>query len=303
MKEYQFLARLYGVRGSYPIAPKEGTVYGGNTTCLLVRTPRQIVIFDAGSGIIQLGRELVPEILAHKQKSREPFNITILFTHTHIDHLIGFPFFAPIYIPGVHLTMIGPATMGVEFEDILRTLVEPQYYPVSMDEFRATKYFDNINEDLVVYFEGKDPKPHFANLGDPVLKEAEWAISNMKYYFHPKDGSYNYRVDWNGHSLVFATDVEQYLGTDQRLIRFAEGCDLFIHDAQYDLEQYLKFQGYGHSNYEMACQAALKAKVKKLLLFHHDPGNDDDTLKRIEKEAREIFGSVELAAEGWEWKI
>ena len=303
MKEYQFLARLYGVRGSYPIAPKDGTIYGGNTTCLLVRTPEQIVIFDAGSGIIQLGRELIPEILAHKQKSRTPFIITILFTHTHIDHLLGFPYFAPIYMPGVHVNMIGPATMGVEFEDILRTLVEPQYYPVSMDEFRSTKYFDNINENMVVYFEGKDPDPHFALTGDPVTENAKLTITNMKYYFHPKDGSYNYRIDWNGHSLVFATDVEQYVGSDQRLIKFAEGCDLLIHDAQYDLEQYLKFQGYGHSNYEMACQTALKAKAKKLLLFHHDPGNDDKTLERIGQEAREIFSTVEIATEGWEWKI
>ncbi len=212
MKDYQFLARFYGVRGSYPIAPKEGTNYGGNTTCLMVRTPEHIVIFDAGSGIIQLGRELIPEILTHKEKSRDPFQITILFTHTHIDHLIGFPYFAPIYIPGVHLTLIGPATMGVDFEDILRTLVEPQYYPVSMDEFRSNMDFDNIDENMVIFFEGKDSKPHFAGIDDPALKDAEWTISNMKYYFHPKDGSYNYRVDWNGHSLVFATDVEQYVG-------------------------------------------------------------------------------------------
>ena len=101
-------------------------------------------------------------------------------------------------------------------------------------------------------------------------------IRNMKYYVHPKDGSFNYRIENSGHSLVFATDVEQYAGTDQRLIKFAEGCDVFIHDSQYTLEQYLNFQGYGHSNYEMACEAALKAKAKKLLLFHHDPNNDDE---------------------------
>ncbi len=303
MREYHFLARLYGVRGSYPIAPGDGTKYGGNTTCLLFRTPKQIVIFDAGSGIIQLGKELITEIMAHKEKSADPFHITILFTHTHYDHLIGFPFFAPNYIPGVEMTLVGPATMGVDFEDIMRTIVEPQYYPVSMDEFRSIRYFENVNEDMVVYFENKDPRPRFATLGDPLLKDVDFMVSNMKYYFHPKDGCYNYRVDCSGHSLVFATDVEQYVGTDQRLIQFAEGCDVMIHDAQYDLEQYLKFQGYGHSNYEMACQAALKAKAKKLLLFHHDPGNDDQTLERIEKEAKEIFSAVKLAAEGWEWKI
>ena len=152
MKDFQFLVKLYGVRGSYPISPKEGTKIGGNTTCLLVRTRDHIVFIDAGSGIIDAGKELIPEILEHKKTSQQPFHITIIFTHTHIDHLIGFPFFAPLYLPGVNLHLFGPATLGVDFEDILRTLVEPQYYPVSMDEFRSDKYFENINENMLIYF-------------------------------------------------------------------------------------------------------------------------------------------------------
>jgi ribonuclease BN (tRNA processing enzyme) len=125
----------------------------------------------------------------------------------------------------------------------------------------------------------------------------------MKYYFHPKDGSFNYRLDCGNHSLVFATDVEQYAGSDQRLISFAQGCDVLVHDSQYSLEQYLQFQGYGHSNYEMACETALKAKAKKLLLFHHDPNNDDAILETIEGNAKAIFKGAELAHEGWEWKF
>jgi ribonuclease BN (tRNA processing enzyme) len=85
------------------------------------------------------------------------------------------------------------------------------------------------------------------------------------------------------------------------LMKFAEGCDVMIHDAQYSLEQYLQCQGYGHSNFQMACEAALKAKVKKLLLFHHDPNNDDEALEEIEKNARAFFGATELAREGWQW--
>jgi ribonuclease BN (tRNA processing enzyme) len=303
MKDHRFLAKIYGVRGSCPIAPSSGTKYGGNTTCLLTRTENHIVIFDAGSGIIQLGRELVPEIIEHKKKSKEPYHITLIFTHTHIDHLIGFPFFAPLFIPNVHIHFFGPATLGVDFEDILRTLVEPQYFPVSMDEFRSTKYFENIDENMVIYFlEGKsDPQFGFSETTSTDL--AELVVKNMKYYVHPKDGSFNYRIENSGHSLVFATDVEQYAGTDQRLVKFAEGCDVFIHDSQYTLEQYLSFQGYGHSNYEMVCEAALKAKAKKLLLFHYDPNNDDEALEQIEKSAKEIFSGAELAYEGWEWKF
>jgi ribonuclease BN (tRNA processing enzyme) len=269
----------------------------------LIRTREHIVFFDAGSGIIEAGRELLPEILEHQKNSKEPFYITIIFTHTHIDHLIGFPFFTPLYLPGVHLNLIGPATLGVDCEDILRTLVEPQYYPVAMDEFRSTKYFENITENMVIYFLEGQAMPQIGKIGQSSTELAELTISNMKYYFHPKDGSYNYKAEWNGHKLVFATDVEQYVGSDQRLIKFAEGCDVLIHDAQYNLDQYLRFQGYGHSNYEMACQVALKAKVKKLLLFHHDPNNDDNALINIEKESKEIFAGAELAKEGWEWKL
>jgi phosphoribosyl 1,2-cyclic phosphodiesterase len=302
MKDFRFLAKIYGVRGSYPIAPKTGTEFGGNTTCMYVRTKDHIVIFDAGSGIIDLGKELVPEILTHQKKSKEPFHLTILFTHTHIDHLIGFPYFAPLFFPNVIVHLIGPATMGVDFEEIIRTLLEPQYFPISLDEFRSTKYFENLTENTLLQFREGEAAPRLMNVWDSA-DGAELVIRNMKYYLHPKDGSYNFRIEWHDRSIVFATDVEQFSGTDQRLLKFAEGSDILIHDAQYDMEQYLNSQGYGHSNYEMACQLALKAKVKKLLLFHHDPNNDDDKLKDIEKEAKEIFSGAEMAKEGWEWKL
>lgn len=303
MKDFQFLAKLYGVRGSYPIAPVEGTRYGGNTTCLLTRTDEHIVIFDAGSGIVKLGRELLPEIFEHKAKSDQPFHITLLFTHTHIDHLMGFPYFAPLYIPGVHITMIGPATMGVEFEDILRNLVEPQYYPVAMDEFRCTKEFYNISENMVVYFTEGDSAAHVGTVGQSATELADLVINTQKYYFHPKDGSYNYRINWKDHSIVFATDVEQYVGSDQRLVQFSKDTDVLIHDSQYNLEQYPKFQGYGHSSFKMACEAAKQCGAKNLILFHHDPNNDDSTLEQMEKDARELFANVQLASESWELKF
>ncbi|TFG98667.1 MAG: MBL fold metallo-hydrolase [Calditrichales bacterium] len=303
MKDHRFMAKIYGVRGSYPVTPSSGTKYGGNTTCLFCRTKDHLVIFDAGTGIIQLGRDLVPEILAHAEKSKKPFHITLIFTHTHIDHLMGFPYFAPLFFPNVHLNFIGPATLGVDFEDILRTLVEPQYFPVSMDEFRSVNFFENIHENMVISFIEGVPEPKIGFVGQDQSDAPEMVIRNMKYYFHPKDGNYLYRIESGGHSLVFATDVEQYAGTDQRLIKFAEGCDVMIHDSQYTLEQYLKYQGYGHSNYKMACEAAIKAKAKKLLLFHHDPTNDDQTLEEIEANAKEIFSGAELAREGWEWKF
>jgi ribonuclease BN (tRNA processing enzyme) len=301
MTDYRFFVRLYGVRGSYPIT--SSTKYGGNTSCIMARTPSHVVLFDAGSGLIQAGKDLLPEIMEHKKTNSASFQITIIFTHTHIDHLMGLNFFLPIYMPGVHINFIGPATLGADLEDILRTTCEPQYHPVSMDEFRSTKYFENINENMVVYFLIDDPNPYIDTAGAPTPDNTVLTVKNMKYYFHPKDGSYNYRIECAGKSLVYATDVEQYVESDQRLIKFAEGADVLLHDSQYNLEQYKLFQGYGHSNYKMACDVAKKAKVKKLFLFHHDPNNDDKILEKMESEAKKLFTNTQLATEGWEWKI
>ena len=125
----------------------------------------------------------------------------------------------------------------------------------------------------------------------------------MKYYFHPKDGTYIYRIDYKDKKLVFATDVEEYVGGDQRLINFSKEADVLIHDAQYSEEQYKNFAGYGHSSIAMACDAATQANVKELLLFHHDPGNSDEALNENEKRAQEIFPNSHLATEHWEWKL
>jgi len=303
MSNFQFKAKLYGVRGSYPIAPTEGTKVGGNTACLLVRTPDNVVIIDAGSGIIKLGKELVPEILKHKENNDTPFHITLLFTHTHSDHLLGLPFFAPLYFPNVHIHFIGPATLGVDLEQILRTTLDPQYFPVSMDELQSKKSFQNINENMFIYFNPDDPEPQIGRVSNNEVTFSTFSIYSMKYYFHPKDGTYIYRVEWKNKKLVFATDVEEYVGGDQRLIGFSREADILIHDAQYTPEQYAKFSGYGHSSYEMACDAAKQAGVKKLLLYHHDPNNSDEMLLDIEKEAQKLFHASELATEQWEWVL
>ncbi len=302
MPDFNFLFKIYGVRGSYPIAPSKGTQYGGNTTCAMARTQNQVVIFDAGSGIIPLGKELVPEILDHQKKFDDPFHITIMFTHTHIDHLLGLPFFTPIYLPYVHLHLIGPATVGIDFETILRTQVLPQYFPVSMDEFRSQKSFYNISENTFVHF-NETGQPIIGDIRQQKPKNSGFRIETMKYYFHPKDGTYLYNIKWNDHKITFATDIEGYKGGDQRLINFARGADVLIHDAQYTEEQYKLFCGYGHSSFTMACDTANEAEVKKLLLFHHDPNNSDEDLQMLEKKAKQLFKESELAREGWEWKI
>ncbi|MCB0284647.1 MAG: MBL fold metallo-hydrolase [Calditrichaeota bacterium] len=303
MSDYRFKVKMYGVRGSFPVASTEGSQIGGNTACVLVRTKSNIVIFDAGSGVINLGKELIPEILEHQKKNDSPFHITFLFNHTHNDHLLGLPFFAPLYMPGVFIHFFGPATLGVDFEQILRNFVAPQFFPVGMDEFRCSKEFHNIDENMIVYFTPERPAPKVGHIMEPLPADRSLTVHMMKYYFHPKDGSYPFKAVWKDKSFVYATDVEQYIGGDQRLINFAKNTDLFIHDAQYTEEQYKMFAGYGHSTFVSACDAAKQANVKKLLLFHHNPSHSDADLKEIEKNAQSLFPNTELAAEGWEWVV
>jgi ribonuclease BN (tRNA processing enzyme) len=303
MNDFNLFCKLYGVRGSYPVSPPDGTKIGGNTPCLLVRSPEHIIIFDAGSGLAELGKSLVPEILEHKKKNKGAFHISILFSHTHLDHLMGLPFFIPLFMPEVHIHFYGSPSFGMDFEQIIRTYFMPQFFPVEMHELRSVKSFENIDEDTVISFISGTPQPIVSRSTDFEAQEGEITVTNMKYYFHPKNGSQVYKISYKDHNLVFATDIEAFDGGDARLAEFAHKADVLIHDAQYTPQQYRLYSGYGHSSYEMACRAGIQAEVKKLLLFHHDPSSSDEHLKEIEKSAKKIFSASELATESWEWKL
>jgi ribonuclease BN (tRNA processing enzyme) len=127
-------------------------------------------------------------------------------------------------------------------------------------------------------------------------------IHLMKSYAHPGN-VYVYRIEWRGHSLVYATDTEGYVGGDRRLEAFAKGADLLIHDAQYSAEDYMSKQGFGHSTPQMACEVARAAEVKRLALFHHDPAYDDESVHDLEEQAQALFGGAFSAREGLEVEL
>lgn len=297
----KFVVRFRGVRGSYPVPGETTSRVGGNTACVEVWAGGHLIIIDAGTGIIGLGKDLMRRYLACGKK--EPIVATMLFSHTHHDHTQGFPFFEPAYEGTSVLYMFGPKTFYEDIEEALSRAMLAPTFPVALEELKSLKVMSNIEEsEVVVLDKGRDL--HILNVYRDEREDSPDAveIGVMRSYAHPKGGVSVYKISWAGKSMVYASDTESYVGGDTRLIEFARGTDLLIHDAQYTNEEYvtgpIPKQGWGHSTPEMAIAIAQAAKVKKLVLFHHDPSHDDDILAEIEKKAQEAFPNTILAYEG-----
>ncbi|MBU1879536.1 MAG: MBL fold metallo-hydrolase [Chloroflexi bacterium] len=290
------------MRGSYPVPGPRTVRYGGNTTCVEVRAGGHLIIIDAGTGLIHLGYEL----MHRHQETGEPIIATILFSHTHHDHTQGFPFFRPAYLGSSTLYMFGPKLFREDLSEALSRAMLPPAFPVELEELNSLKIMRNIEETEVIILRPGVPEPGVRNvyrqnhIGSPDQVE----IRLYKGYAHPKVGILIYRISWQGRSMVFASDTEGYVGHDERLIEFAQGTDLLIHDAQYTEEEYTTGrapkQGYGHSTPQMAANVAKRAGVGQLALFHHDPRHSDDQLAEMERQAQGIFANTIAAYEGLE---
>ncbi|HET9914014.1 MAG TPA: MBL fold metallo-hydrolase [Anaerolineales bacterium] len=291
--------KFWGVRGSYP-TPGAGTVkYGGNTACVEVRAGERTIIFDAGTGIIPLGRELA---------RRRALEVLLLFSHLHHDHTQGFPFFVPAYLPNARLHIFGPGGTPETVSQVLEHNQSSETFPVSLRDMAASKDIQSVRESQVIVWGGAgvrvmDSSEGLGNDNDAVV------IRIHKSYAHP-GGVYIYRITWRGKSVVYATDTEGYVGMDRRLVQFAKDADLLIHDAQYSEEHYWgqlagfpSTQGYGHSTVAMACEVAAASEVGQLVLFHHDPGYSDALVTEMEASAKARFDEAQAAYEGLELAI
>jgi phosphoribosyl 1,2-cyclic phosphodiesterase len=278
--------KFWGVRGSYPTPGKNTVRFGGNTSCVEVRAGKHVIILDAGTGIIPLGQELA--------RTRQ-LNATILLSHLHHDHTQGFPFFVPAYIPSARLHIFGPTTAA----ETLDTNQSPRTFPVGLNDMNATKDIRSLRETDVLTFDSNGVRVN-ASSSDP----EPVTVKIYPSHAHP-GGVHIYRIDYRGCSLVYATDIEGYVGGDKKLAAFASGADLLIHDAQYSEEHYRgqsaglpSTQGYGHSTPQMACELANAAGVRELMLFHHDPSYADETVAGLEVRASSLFPNVCAASEG-----
>jgi ribonuclease BN (tRNA processing enzyme) len=294
-----FLVRFWGVRGSYPVSEGTAQRVGGHTSCVEVQVGGHEIILDAGTGLIPLGQ------LFRERMKITPPTITILFSHLHYDHILGLPFFDPLYQPGASLHLAGPRLAGKSIADTLCGAITSPYFPVDLREVPASCAFYTLEPGDVLLWHAGDEQPHVhnerVNGASKPLAEDDVRVSFLHTAAHPRNGCLISRVEYRGRRLVYATDVEWGEADNEQLIRFAAGADVLIHDAQYSEEDYLTAKhGFGHSTPHMATEVARAAGVKRLLLFHHDPEHDDGALEQLEDSARRAFSATNLAFEGLE---
>lgn len=278
------LVRFWGVRGSIPTPGPQTAEIGGNTSCVEVRAGGRILIFDGGTGLRPLGNSLLKEL---------PIEAWIFFSHVHWDHIQGFPFFTPAFIKGNTIHLHGGHKVSGTLEETLAGQMENPSFPVHLSEMGAKMSFHDLFEGQVLEIPSVD--------GKDVVR-----ISNTRGN-HP-GGVYAYRVDYQGKSVMYATDTEHYSIVDPKLKRLAKGVDALIYDAQYTPEEYAgeiggPKTGWGHSTFQAAVDLANAADAKQLVLFHHDPGQDDAAVRVKEQRAKAIHHDVVAAYEGLKLEI
>ena len=265
-----------------------GSTVGSNTTCVTVELENDLIIFDAGSGIRELGEALMDKTNDFAQKFgfyRGEGHAHMFFTHTHWDHIQGFPFFLPAYDPDRHFTIaiIGRDRQTRNLEDIFSMQMQREYFSVPLEKMGARMTFF---------------APETTHYTTPITGNKVVTLRHN----HP-GGAYSYRIEGEGKIFVYCTDVEHGDGIDPSIVALSRDADLLIHDAQYTPEELKRKRGWGHSSWEQAVEVAEQAGVKKLALFHHDPEHTDSFLFGMEKECQRRFPEAFPSREGMEIEI
>ncbi len=308
----QFTLTFHGTRGSRAVNGPQHKKFGGHTTCFGVTFGQRQILIDGGSGIVDAAQAHAKRHFA--SRPAEPLLTYLFFTHAHYDHLCGMPYFAPFYIPSATTYIFGPRSPYMTFEEAMGRFLHPPFHPVPLYEMQGRKIWGQVEESDTFFFLKDVEAPVSVRMSHPTERKkapnpehVELKISCMRGYNHPKSGVILYKIEGGGKSVVVATDVEGYVDGDQRLIAFAKGADVLIHDAMYTQDQYTKMpvppQGWGHSTVEIAARVAEAADVGRLYLVHHDPNHNDEQIEAIEAIAQAIFPASYAARDGVEVKL
>lgn len=287
----EFSIKFRGVRGSYPVANKDFLSYGGNTSCVEINVGGHLIILDAGTGLIDLGNELMQKYIESGSTitERTPINATILLSHIHQDHILGIPFFKPMHLASTKINVFGGVAQDEKLETELSKLLFTKTFPLDLGDIAAELTINDLNEaNYIVLRHGEPPiVTRVLDFYSNQYKEDDVIISCYKSFAHPQNGVFVYKISYKGKSFVYSTDKESYEGGDKKLIKFARNCNVLVHDAQYTAEDYLSIyapkQGFGHSTFDMAVDAKLQTNAEKLVFFHYDPSYDDSKLEELAK--------------------
>ena len=267
-----FWVRFWGVRGTVP-CPGPGTVrYGGNTSCIEVMCGSERLIFDAGTGIRALGSSLA---------GQTGLNAHIFLTHTHIDHINGFPFFRPAYNPNncFELWTGHLASRQLGLQQVLGKLMSGPIFPVPIDIMHACIAFHDFE---------------CGETFDP-LQNVKLRTASLN---HPQ-GATGYRIDFAGKSICYVTDTEHREGElDENILKLIDGADLVIYDSTYTDEEYQQFRTWGHSTWREGLKLCDAAGAKTFVAFHHDPDHDDDFMDGIAAQLEQRRPGSIVAKEG-----
>jgi len=310
--------RFWGVRGSLPTPGRETAVFGGNTSCLEIRAipsagrtagknqaKERLIIIDLGSGVRPLGDWLIKNDL----KKFGKIKADIFITHTHWDHVMGFPMFNPIYKPGTELTITGPVSMDNEdIKSILEYQFLHKYWPVRATDLAANIEYRQIKEETVNLGDGLIIKSKFLNhpincLGYRIYFEDKSIATVFDHEpFHDIPAADSQKTNLHEKIKKEKTKVKGKIAADtenEKIRKFIKDADMVIHDAQYMKDEYNFHLGWGHCSYDHAIQSTINNGIKKAVLFHHDPTRTDSQLKKLEKiHANSKDPLIVLAKEG-----
>lgn len=264
---------FWGTRGSTPRPGKETLKYGGNTSCISIEMTRdRLFVFDAGTGIIELGRALAA---ANRRRK-----INLFITHPHWDHIQGLPYFQSLYQQGNEVVIYGTSQGKLTLREVIAGQMSHVYFPVAVKEFASHVYYKELTEGA---FEIEDLQVRTISLHHPG--------TTLGYLLKGPGGK----------TVAYLTDNELTLNGDahgrKRLVAFAAGADVLIHDAQYLDSEYPQHVGWGHSCLSEVLKLAAEAKVRRLYLYHHDPSHDDGTVAEKEALGRKFFADRGLEIE------
>ena len=272
-----FKVKFWGVRGSIACPTPNHIAFGGNTSCVEVSCGGERIILDAGTGIRNLGHWLMRKGVT---------SATILLSHTHWDHINGFPFFTPAFHPDCHFVIMAGHLNDGKIENVFADQMQSPYFPVPLAAMTAAKAFAD--------FKAGDS----FDLGSKGQIKITTALLN-----HP-NGATGYRITYNGKSFCYVTDTEHIVGQpDQNVLGLIEGADLVVYDSTYTDKEFPGKIGWGHSTWQEGIRLCKAANVKKLAIFHHDPDHEDPFMRRVECKAKAMWPGAFVAREHMRIKL